>query len=154
MCIRTSLYILDVLPERETTTKSVRRNILLLMPTPPHSCITVYHDEPYTRADRDEPKSFYDTRFEITPCCNVTGEAVEVTLWFRTHGNFSETDAIYFDLPSESTTVLPNHKSWRGSAVSLLDCLRLSSRPSFWASEKVSIVARIMSACNTMPSAL
>lgn len=61
-------------------------------------------DEPYTTADRDAPTTFYDTRFEITPCCNVTNEAAEITLWFRTDGNFSETDAIFFDLPSEGVS--------------------------------------------------
>lgn len=58
--------------------------------------------EPYTDADEDRPTAFWDTRLEIDPCCNVTvGEPVEVTVWFRTDGNFSESDAIFLDLPRE-----------------------------------------------------
>lgn len=58
-------------------------------------------DEPYTDADRDKPRVFWNTRLEIKPCCNVTREFAEIMLWFKTDRNLSETDAVYFDLPSE-----------------------------------------------------
>lgn len=31
----------------------------------------------------------------------MTREFTEITLWFKTDRNLSETDAVYFDLPSE-----------------------------------------------------
>lgn len=59
-------------------------------------------DEPYTDADEDRLKSFWDTRVEVDPCCDVIlGEPLEITVWFRTDGNFTESAALYVDLPRE-----------------------------------------------------
>lgn len=59
-------------------------------------------EEPYTDADEDRLKTFWDTRVEVDPCCDVIrGEPLEVTIWFKTDGDFSETDTLYVDLPSE-----------------------------------------------------
>ena len=59
--------------------------------------------ESYTDADEDRLKTFYYTRLEIDPCCDVVmGEPVEVTVWFRTDGTFKESDALFIDLPSET----------------------------------------------------
>ncbi|CAM9862073.1 unnamed protein product [Ectocarpus sp. 13 AM-2016] len=59
-------------------------------------------DEPYTDADEDRLKSFWDTRVEVDPCCDVIlGEPLEITVWFRTDGNFTESVALYVDLPRE-----------------------------------------------------
>lgn len=60
------------------------------------------YDEPYTNADEDRLKTFWDTRLEVDPCCNVTlGEPLEITLWFKTDGDFSDSIVLYVDLPSE-----------------------------------------------------
>lgn len=68
-------------------------------------------DEPYTDADEDRLKNFYNTRLEIEPCCNVAlGEPVEVTIWFRTDGPFSKADiTLYIDLPSTLEPLLPSN---------------------------------------------
>lgn len=64
-------------------------------------------EEPYTDADEDRPKSFWDTRIEVDPCCDVIrGEPLEVTIWFKTDGIFSETDTLYVDLPSEYAVLI------------------------------------------------
>lgn len=63
-------------------------------------------EEPYTEADRDKPKTFWNTRLEITPCCNVSLKEAEITLWFRTDGNFSGSDALFFELPRKWILVL------------------------------------------------
>lgn len=68
-------------------------------------------DEPYTDADEDRLKTFYNTRLEIEPCCKVAwGEPVEVTIWFRTDGSFNEFDTLYIDLPSTLEPLLPPMK--------------------------------------------
>ncbi|CAM9546733.1 unnamed protein product [Ectocarpus sp. 8 AP-2014] len=66
-------------------------------------------DEPYTDADEDRLKSFWDTRVEVDPCCDVIlGEPLEITVWFRTDGNFTEKSALYVDLPRLTTGTLEN----------------------------------------------
>ncbi|CAM9180492.1 unnamed protein product, partial [Hapterophycus canaliculatus] len=66
-------------------------------------------DEPYTDADEDRLLSFWDTRIEVDPCCDVIlGEPLEITIWFRSDGNFSESIALYVDLPRLTTGTLGN----------------------------------------------
>ncbi|CAN0335073.1 unnamed protein product, partial [Pylaiella littoralis] len=66
-------------------------------------------EEPYTDADKDRPKSFWDTKVQVDPCCDVIpGEPLEVTIWFRTDGNFSETDTLFVDLPRLTTGTVEN----------------------------------------------
>ncbi|CAM9281512.1 unnamed protein product, partial [Choristocarpus tenellus] len=62
-----------------------------------------YVSDPYTIADRDRPKRFWDTKFELVPCCEVTGEIIELTMFFKTDVNFTANDALVFSLPRLST---------------------------------------------------
>lgn len=88
---------------------------------------TIVWDDPYTDADEDNPKNFWDSRLEIDPCCKVTlGEATEITIWFKTDKDFLESDAIYFDLPSKFSLVEGNRALSWGHACSVR-VLRFSS---------------------------
>ena len=80
--------------------------LLLLHRSSARSCKKDFYDEPYTNADKDRLKTFRDTRLEVDPCCNVTlGEPLEITMWFKTDGEFSNSMVLYVDLPREYTTL-------------------------------------------------